>query len=406
MRELDPRIDLQEELNRQIWNVLQGNAIENIRKNCEGSVFDLNYRSVMEGNSLRVQETLLPQFYALCMEVKDRLRFTGDIDFYITSDNSVNAHAYNSDDEMRPHIIDINSGMFNLMNEEELKYVVGHEIGHLINNDAAISSLFKFVYPDDEAMEECPSFLKKRVELYDQLAELSADRYGYMANENLDACVTAIFKMASGLNLEKMNVSIETLISENNQRLNFFLKENGVSGGSHPVNPIRIHALELFANAKTQMALTRGMNELVNVLQSFIYGDLDFALAQFVTAAGIYVSLIDGKRDKLEEDFILSEIADFCLFPFKMLKQVEKGDYMKTLDESIDAVLAMAPDMRINLLNYIIRIVLADNELDEKEMQIIYDLGMRKLGFSEKEIAEQLGVHIHEVFRPRASALK
>ena len=55
MRELDPRIDLQEELNRQIWNVLQGNAIENIRKNCEGSVFDLNYRSVMEGNSLRVQ---------------------------------------------------------------------------------------------------------------------------------------------------------------------------------------------------------------------------------------------------------------------------------------------------------------------------------------------------------------
>jgi hypothetical protein len=406
MRELDPKIDLQKELNRQIWNVLQGNVIDSIRKNCEGSMYDLNYRSVMEGNSLRVQETLLPGLYKLCMEVKEKLGYTGNIDFYITSDNSVNAHAYNSDNEERPHIIDINSGMFNLMNEEELKYVVGHEIGHLINNDAAISSLFGFVYPNDEALEDCPSFLKKRVELYNQIAELSADRYGYMANENLDACVTAIFKMASGLNLEKMNVSIETLIMENNQRLNFFLRDNGVSGGSHPVNPIRIHALELFANAKTQVALTRGMNELVDVLQNFIYSDLDFSLAQFVTAAGIYVAQEDGKRDKLEEDFIISEIADFCLSPYKVLRQVEKGEYMKILEESTEAVLEMAPDMRINLLNYFIRIVIADNELDEKELQLIYDFGMRKLGYSEVEIAKQLGVFIHEEFSPRASALK
>ena len=337
MRELDPKIELQEELNRQIWSVLQGDVIESIRKNCEGSMYDLNYRSVMEGNSLRVQETLLPEFYTLCMDVKERLGYTGNIDFYITSDNSVNAHAYNSDNEERPHIIDINSGMFNLMNEEELKYVVGHEIGHLINNDAVITSLFGFVYPDDDALEDCPNFLKKRVDLYNQLAELSADRYGYMANENLDACVTAIFKMASGLNLEKMNVSIDTLIMENNKRLNFFLRENGISGGSHPVNPIRIHALELFANAKTQTALTKGMNELVNVLQNFIYSDLDFSLAQFVTAAGIYVTQQDGKRDKLEEDFIISEIADFCLFPYKLLRRVEKDDFMKILDESTEA---------------------------------------------------------------------
>lgn len=406
MRELDPKIGLQEELNRQIWNVLQGDVIEAIRKRCKGGIYDLNYRSVMEGNSLRVQETLLPGFYALCMDVKERLGYTGNIDFYITSDNTINAHAYNSDSEDCPHIIDIDSGMFNLMNEEELKYVIGHEIGHLINNDAAISSLFGFVYPDEEAIEDCPSFLKKRVKLYDQLAELSADRYGYMANENLDACVTAIFKMASGLNLEKMNVSIETLITENNQRLNFFLKENGISGDSHPVNPIRIHALELFANAKTQVALTKGMNELVNVLQNFIYNDLDFSLAQFVTAAGIYVTQEDGKRDKLEEDFIISEIADFCLSPYKVLRQVEKGDYMKILDDSTEAVLEMAPDMRIKLLNYFIRVVLADNELDERELQLVYDFGMRKLGFSETDIAKQLTVFIHEEFSPRASALK
>ena len=406
MRELDPKIEWQEILAKQIYNVLQGDVVEGIRKKCEGNIYDMNFRSVMEGNSLKVQESLLPQLYALCEEVKNKLGFTEPIDFYISGDNTVNAHAYNSDDPERPHIIDINSGMYNLMNEEELKYVVGHEIGHLTNNDAAITSLYNFVYPDDEAKEDCPSFLKKRVELYDRLAELSADRYGYMANENLDACVTAIFKMASGLYLEKMNVSVETLIAENNQRLNFFLSDNGVSGGSHPVNPIRIHALELFANTKTQTALTKGMNELYEVLQGFVYSDLDFALGDFVTAAGVYVSQIDGKRDKNEEEFIISEIADFCPLPYGLLRQIEKGDVVKILDESVEKVLEMAPDMRINLLNYFIGIVFADNYLDEKEVQLVYDFGMYKLGFSEFEVAKELGLKIRDDFKPRASALK
>ena len=85
---------------------------------------------------------------------------------------------------------------------------------------------------------------------------------------------------------------------------------------------------------------------------------------------------------------------------------MEKGEYMKILEESTEAVLEMAPVMRINLLNYFIRIVIADNELDEKELQLIYDFGMCKLGFSEVEVAKQLGVFIHEEFSPRASALK
>ena len=144
MRELDPKIDLQEILGQQIFNVLQGNVVEDIRKKCEGSGFDLNYRSVMEGSSLRVQETLLPRFYALCEEVKLKLGYTEEIDFYITSDNTINAHSYRSDDPQRPHIIDINAGMFNLMSDEELKYVIGHEIGHLINND--INNIIVYLY--------------------------------------------------------------------------------------------------------------------------------------------------------------------------------------------------------------------------------------------------------------------
>ena len=233
MRELNPHIDLQHTLAQQIFNALQGDVTEDIRQKCEGNANDRYFRSAREGNSLKVNETLLPQFYNLCREVKEKLEFVGDIDFYITGNSEVNACAFYSPDEQRPHIIEVNSALFELMNEEELKYIIGHEIGHLINGDSIIKRLFFFIYSDDEAIEECPEFLKKRVAFFDQLAELSADFHGYMANDNLAACVTAVYKMASGLDLEKMNVSMETMIAENNQRLEYFLKNGG-----HLQNPV------------------------------------------------------------------------------------------------------------------------------------------------------------------------
>lgn len=405
MRELNPQIELQHQLAQQIFNALQGEVTEDIRQKCQGNANDRYFRSAKEGNSLKVNETLLPQFYNLCREVKEKLEFVGDIDFYITGTSDVNACAYFSNDEQRPHIIEVNSGLFKLMNEEELKYIIGHEIGHLINCDSMINNLFYFIYPDEEALEKCPEFLVKRVAFYGRLAELGADFYGYIANENLDACVTAVYKMASELDLAQMNVSIDTLIAENNQRLDYFLKEGGVTDGSHPVNPIRIRALELFATAKTQAAFNRGMNDLVWALQKLQYDALDNAIADYIAAAGIFISQMDGKRDKNEEDFIIRELAAYSLSPYKDLKRVEKGDVVNTLNTAIKNILEMAPDLKGELFNYFVNMAFADGELNEKELALIYDFG-DKLGYHESEIAEFLCNKIRKEFVPSVSALK
>ena len=405
MRELDPKIELQEELFRQIYNVLQGDVTSRIRTMCVGNGCDVGYRSLMEGKSLKVQKDILPDLYALCEEVKNKLSFSEKIDFYIIGDNSVNAKSWATDDENLPHIITINSGLYNLMNDEELKYIIGHEIGHLINKDTDIFDVYKFIYPDEESKKGSPEFLRKRIDLYDKIAELGADRYGYMANENIEACVTAIFKMASGLNLEKMDVSVETLIKENANRLNYFLEENGVSEGTHPVNPIRIRALELFANAKTQTALARGMNELVDVLHRFAYGEYGFALTDFVAAASIIVSRMDGRVDKFEEESVIDELAKFTLTPYKELKRVEKGDVAQIFKESVDKILEMDSSMADALLDYFVTVVFADGILDNDEMALIFDFG-RQIGFSDGEIARAVGARLKEDFSPTALALK
>ena len=234
---------------------------------------------------------------------------------------------------------------------------------------------------------------------------MGADFYGYIANENLSACVTAVFKMACELDLAQMNVSIDTLIAENNQRLDYFLKEGGITDGSHPVNPIRIRALELFATAKTQAAFNRGMNDLVWALQKLQYDALDNAIADYIAAAGIFISQMDGKRDKNEEEFIIRELAAYSLSPYKDLKRVEKGDVVNTLNTAIKDILEMAPDLKGELFNYFVNMAFADGELNEKELALIYDFG-DKLGYHESEIAEFLCNKIRKEFVPCVSALK
>ena len=83
-----------------------------------------------------------------------------------------------AENEEEPHIVNINSALFGLMSNDELRFVVGHELGHLINRDTALVRLIHFVFPPNS---EVPVTLQYKIRLHEQLAELVADRYGYFA---------------------------------------------------------------------------------------------------------------------------------------------------------------------------------------------------------------------------------
>ena len=192
-------IELERQIGEQIYNALQGNIVEEVLREIKtSSSSDAYWRSNMEGHSLKVEKELLPDFYQLCHEVKEKLGVKDKVDFYITGDSSVNAFSVEAESEGEPHIVNINSALFDLMTTDELRFVVGHELGHLLNKDTALARLIQFVFPPNA---EVPVTLQYKIRLHEQLAELVADRYGYMAVENLDVCVTAFFKMASGLDL-------------------------------------------------------------------------------------------------------------------------------------------------------------------------------------------------------------
>ena len=401
MSKLNPKLELEKQLGKQIYNALQGEIVEEVLRKTKTSSRDAYWRSSMEGHSLRVQKELLPDFYELCQDVKKKLKVKEEVDFYITGDSDVNAFSLAAEDEGEHHIVNVNSALFDLMSTDELRFVIGHELGHLINKDTALARLINFVFPPEAAV---PVTLQYKIRLHEQLAELVADRYGYMATENLGVCVTAFFKMASGLDLQKMNVSIDALIADNNRRLEYFLKDKGISRSSHPVNPIRVQALNLFATCQSQEELHKGMDELISILLKVGDSELDEYMARFIASAGLIVASSDKKVKEDEVNQIIEMLARLKIFPRKYLEEIAQGDVGAIFNDSVENILKINPGMRMGLLEYMIHIALSDKVIARNEVELLYNFGA-SISLSEIEVASAIAESIQRNYMPSLESI-
>lgn len=402
MPTFNPTLPLERELGKQIYQALQGPVVETILKTAKDGSGDDYWRSRMEGHCMKVDKEILPEFYALCQDVKTRLNFKDAVDFYVTGDSTLNAFSIAAEDEGQPHIVNINSAMFDLMSEDELRFVIGHELGHIINKDSALKRLIYFVFPPDTTNP--PITLQYKIRLHDQLAELVADRYGFLANGNLNACVTAFYKMSSGLDLAKMNVSIDALLSDNRKRMDYFMKGKGLSRYDHPVNPIRVQAIHLFVTAKDEKELEDGMDELINILLKVGNGPLDEDLSVFMASAGLIVANADDRVTEKEVEHIIQNLANLQIFPKRFLDAVAKSDVSNLFDQSVKNILSQNPGMRDGLLAYMMGLVMSDKEISKDEIGLIYGFG-DSIGFSEKEISQKFAEMIQRNYVPSLESI-
>lgn len=396
MRTLDPSIALQKEIGDQIYNALQGDILMQVREICEGNGHIIFAKSRNEGNSLKILPTTLPDLYQTCMEVKETLGYQDDVDFYVSGDSEMNAYSQLSMTQETPDMIVLNSALVKLFTIDELKYVVGHEIGHLINRDTIIRSLLHFVY---DGHDRLPLYIGTRANLYDHLAELSADRYGYAACEDLNACVTACYKLASGLDLQGLNVSVKGLIADANERVEkFFDGTLDIYGNDHPVIPMRVFALNLYATAKTKKALEEGMYKIYN----FTYGrtEEDHFFGRFAAAAGIILGKVDGKLSDSEKALIYERIGEGDIFVKSVMREVEKEGVEKVFQEAVSVLLDHYPETRRRMVDFYCDLALADNELTAEEVNHIFAFG-KMIDVPEDVLAEVLRDKIRDDYVPK-----
>ncbi len=404
-------LPLEGALRNQIYNALQGDTLEYIIKEAKIERPSNYWRHILEGHSFKVDRAMSGKLFEAFQSVKETLGFTDQVDFYITSSADVNAFAVSSYEKDEPHIINLHSSMLDLMSEVELRFVIGHEIGHLMSRNADLYKLINFVFPKKSNM---PSLLSYKIRLWLQISELIADRYGYIACPDLDVCISAFFKMSSGLDTQRVDLDINAFLAENNKRLEYFKQDQGLNMASHPINPVRVKAINLFANSdffvkdqkKNKLVLTESelqieMDELIEILLKIKSSELDYHLAHFIASSGLLVAGIDGEIHEQEMEMLTQSLSDFMIFPGTFLESLHKsGKITEVFNESLKNILEINPGERQAMLGFMINMVMADKRIVKNELDLIFHVGQDAFGYSRKEIAQIFANIIQQRFVP------
>ena len=367
--------------------------------------------AAMHGHGLKISAALAPRVHTICQAVESALQFDEPVEYFVHGDPTLNCSAVPRSEDDQPHLVIINSGLLERFDDDELTFVLGHELGHLISRNSELQRVIRFVFPENNAI---PLTIRDKIEIWDKLSEMSADRFGYIAMPDLTVCLKVFFKLSSGLDTESIRFDPEAYRQEMERVLEAFRSEMSDVGVSHPINPIRLKALQIFAaselytslpageHAQEDESLADGMEELVEVLLTKGHSPLSAARRRFIAAAGLLVAGVDDEIGPDEMDAILEPLAAFTHFPARYFRHVlEDRNVQRVFHESASVILEANPGERFSMFRFMVSVALADRQLHTREVELLFEVGEGLFGFQRKEIAQTLAEALQQEFVPR-----
>ena len=407
MKNNDIRVDLEIELESNLFQTLEGKLVEKIIAEANYEPEENIWKNILEGHSFKVTEKMSPKLYHIFHDVKNKLNYKKNIDFYITNSAELNAFALTRSDDKDTDIININSALISMFDDDELRFVVGHEIGHLITRYARVVRLINFIFPDPEKV---PLILAHRIELWQKVSELTADRFGFIASPKVEKCVSGFFKMASGLSTDRIDFDYKAYLIDNEKILEYFTQNRNMF--THPVNPLRIKAIKLFSESSlyedfknekefnTDQVLNAEMDKLIDMLQTISTSPMDAFRKQFLASAGLIMANIDKNINDDEYESILESLSNYTVFPHEYLSEICNNSTEEVFKSSITNIIQQNPAERFQLLQYMANIAMSDNSIFNKEINFLFEVGESLLGLTRREIAQILAATLQQGFIP------
>jgi Zn-dependent protease with chaperone function len=156
-------------------------------------------RHLFAGNAVRVGPRQRPKLYALYGEVLETMDWPAGNELYVTQTPTVNAMAVGFE---KPFIV-INSGMVGLLDREEQRTILGHELGHIMSGHTTYTTMALILLTI--GLRNLPflagmALLPIELALFEwyRKSELSSDRAGLLSGQDPTAAMMAELKMAGG----------------------------------------------------------------------------------------------------------------------------------------------------------------------------------------------------------------
>lgn len=197
------------------------------------------------GSNLKVTHDNYPKIYSFLEEACRVLDVEKIPDLYIEWGYDINAFTVGAENP----IIVLNSGLIDLCDDDEIMFVVGHEVGHVKSNHMLYHMMVQVV---NYFIDSIPGGalvaggLQYALYYWYRMSEFTADRAGMLCCQNPDAMIRAFVKM-SGLPVKEFsNIRTDTFLQQardfkmlDYDGLNKAVKLLAIADDSHPWTVMR-----------------------------------------------------------------------------------------------------------------------------------------------------------------------
>lgn len=231
-------------------------GFDTVFKALSGLLPERSLRLLYLSDSVRVSEQQFPHLHAMLVDACAVLDVPALPPMYVTQDPQPNAMCIGLDEP----IIVVTTGLVELLDEEEMRAVVGHETGHALSGHAVYRTILLFLTNMALKVAWIPlgniavMAIVTALREWFRKSELSADRAGLLAGQDLQASMRGLMKLAGGNHLHQMNVEAFLAQAEEYERggdlRDSVLKIMNVLPRSHPFATVRAAELKRFAESR------------------------------------------------------------------------------------------------------------------------------------------------------------
>jgi Zn-dependent protease with chaperone function len=201
-------------------------------------------RLAFQANSVQVSHRQFGRVHTLYQEVLRTLDAPEPYPLFVSQTPMVNAGAYGME---RPFVL-LNSGTVHLLDDDELQYVMAHEVGHILSGHVLYRTMLVILIQLAERGFPIVGLAARGVlvallEWY-RKSELSADRAGLLGVQDPRVVYRAMLKMAGGGQPDEMNVTAfleqAEAYRESDDVADSVFKVMNLLGATHPFYVLRV----------------------------------------------------------------------------------------------------------------------------------------------------------------------
>src|SRR2546423_9719462 len=183
-------------------------GFDEVVKKIVGFFGERGIRLLFQANAVRVGPTQFPRMNQLYTDVLTTMDWPDRPELFVSQTPFVNAGAFGVE---RPFIV-INSGALKLLDDDEMRTLLGHELGHIMSGHSLYHTILVIVvYVGTNILPFLTSLVLAPIrygllEWY-RKSELSSDRAGLIATQDPNASMRMFLKMAGGGDMKQMDLN-------------------------------------------------------------------------------------------------------------------------------------------------------------------------------------------------------